>query len=135
MQEELPRREDRCVSPALVASISAKAHKQLPGHQACAAAIDPNLWFMPVISCAAAGKLCIEVTAASKVAWISEELCIGCGICVKVGPVHRDAADISRQGILCSAAAAPALQPLMGQALSRISACGLVDMLSKVMRS
>jgi 4Fe-4S binding domain len=32
-----------------------------------------------------AGKLCIEVTPASKVAYISEELCIGCGICVKVG--------------------------------------------------
>lgn len=32
----------------------------------------------------AAGKLCIEVTAASKIAFISEELCIGCGICVKV---------------------------------------------------
>lgn len=32
------------------------------------------------------GKLCIEVTAASKVAWISEELCIGCGICVKKCP-------------------------------------------------
>lgn len=30
------------------------------------------------------GKLCIEVTPASKIAFISEELCIGCGICVKV---------------------------------------------------
>ena len=29
-------------------------------------------------------KLCIEVTPASKIAFISEELCIGCGICVKV---------------------------------------------------
>ncbi|KAK4389108.1 ABC transporter E family member 2 [Sesamum angolense] len=29
------------------------------------------------------GKLCIEVTPASKIAFISEELCIGCGICVK----------------------------------------------------
>uniref|UniRef100_A0A7N0SX85 ABC transporter E family member 2 n=1 Tax=Kalanchoe fedtschenkoi TaxID=63787 RepID=A0A7N0SX85_KALFE len=32
------------------------------------------------------GKLCIEVTAASKIAFISEELCIGCGICVKKCP-------------------------------------------------
>ena len=32
------------------------------------------------------GKICIEVTAASRVAWISEELCIGCGICVKKCP-------------------------------------------------
>lgn len=31
-----------------------------------------------------AGKLCIEVTGAAKIAFISEELCIGCGICVKV---------------------------------------------------
>lgn len=30
------------------------------------------------------GKLCIEVTPQSKIAFISEELCIGCGICVKV---------------------------------------------------
>ncbi|KAB1226243.1 ABC transporter E family member 2 [Morella rubra] len=32
------------------------------------------------------GKLCIEVTSASKIAFISEELCIGCGICVKKCP-------------------------------------------------
>lgn len=30
------------------------------------------------------GKLCIEVLPNSKIASISEELCIGCGICVKV---------------------------------------------------
>jgi len=30
------------------------------------------------------GKLCIEVNPNSKIAAISEELCIGCGICVKV---------------------------------------------------
>ncbi|KAL0679368.1 hypothetical protein Bca4012_007349 [Brassica carinata] len=32
------------------------------------------------------GKLCIEVTVGSKLAFISEELCIGCGICVKKCP-------------------------------------------------
>ncbi|KAH3756908.1 ABC transporter E family member 2 [Pelomyxa schiedti] len=32
------------------------------------------------------GKLCIEVAPSSKIAWISEELCIGCGICVKKCP-------------------------------------------------
>jgi ATP-binding cassette subfamily E protein 1 len=30
------------------------------------------------------GKLCIEVAPESKIAFISEVLCIGCGICVKV---------------------------------------------------
>uniref|UniRef100_UPI00358FC197 ATP-binding cassette sub-family E member 1 n=1 Tax=Myxine glutinosa TaxID=7769 RepID=UPI00358FC197 len=32
------------------------------------------------------GKLCIEVTNMAKIAWISESLCIGCGICVKKCP-------------------------------------------------
>ncbi|KAL2918077.1 Fe-S cluster-binding ribosome biosynthesis protein [Polyrhizophydium stewartii] len=32
------------------------------------------------------GKLCIEVDSNSKIAFISEELCIGCGICVKKCP-------------------------------------------------
>lgn len=32
------------------------------------------------------GKLCIEVAPDSKIAFISEELCIGCGICVKKCP-------------------------------------------------
>eukprot|EP00299_Pterocystis_sp_00344_P013335 c6523_g1_i1.p1 GENE.c6523_g1_i1~~c6523_g1_i1.p1 ORF type:complete len:621 (+),score=156.62 c6523_g1_i1:39-1865(+) len=32
------------------------------------------------------GKLCIEVKPTDKIAWISEELCIGCGICVKKCP-------------------------------------------------
>merc|ERR1712088_104144 len=32
------------------------------------------------------GKLCIEVTPMVKIASISEELCIGCGICVKKCP-------------------------------------------------
>lgn len=36
------------------------------------------LWRTP------AGKLCIEVSSQSKIAFISEELCIGCGIRVKV---------------------------------------------------
>lgn len=33
------------------------------------------------------GKLCIEVAPDSKIAFISEELCIGCGICVKVNEI------------------------------------------------
>jgi len=32
------------------------------------------------------GKLCIEVTPTDKMAYISEDLCIGCGICVKKCP-------------------------------------------------
>jgi ATP-binding cassette subfamily E protein 1 len=33
-----------------------------------------------------AGKECIEVTKTSKVAFISEILCIGCGQCIKKCP-------------------------------------------------
>lgn len=32
------------------------------------------------------GKLCIEVTPTNKIAFISENLCVGCGICVKKCP-------------------------------------------------
>lgn len=32
------------------------------------------------------GKLCIEVTGTSKICFISEALCIGCGMCVKYCP-------------------------------------------------
>mmetsp|Transcript_80417 Transcript_80417/g.209026 ORF Transcript_80417/g.209026 Transcript_80417/m.209026 type:complete len:613 (+) Transcript_80417:62-1900(+) len=32
------------------------------------------------------GKLCVEAQKDSKIAWISESLCIGCGICVKKCP-------------------------------------------------
>lgn len=32
------------------------------------------------------GKMCIEVEPTSKLAYISEPLCIGCGICVKKCP-------------------------------------------------
>jgi ATP-binding cassette, sub-family E, member 1 len=30
------------------------------------------------------GKLCIEVKSTDKICFISEDLCVGCGICVKV---------------------------------------------------
>jgi ATP-binding cassette subfamily E protein 1 len=33
------------------------------------------------------GKMCIEVTNTSKIAFVSEALCIGCGICVKKCPM------------------------------------------------
>jgi len=39
--------------------------------------------FCPVVR---TGKLCVEVLKDSKIAWISEPLCIGCGICVKKCP-------------------------------------------------
>jgi ATP-binding cassette subfamily E protein 1 len=39
--------------------------------------------FCPVVR---TGKLCVEVMKDSKIAWISEPLCIGCGICVKKCP-------------------------------------------------
>lgn len=34
------------------------------------------------------GKLCVEVTPSDKIAFISEQLCIGCGICVKRCPFN-----------------------------------------------
>jgi ferredoxin len=40
------------------------------------------------------GKLCIEVKSTDKIAFISEFLCIGCGICVKKS-VHRFKASFS----------------------------------------
>mmetsp|Transcript_29348 Transcript_29348/g.87285 ORF Transcript_29348/g.87285 Transcript_29348/m.87285 type:complete len:612 (+) Transcript_29348:66-1901(+) len=39
--------------------------------------------FCPVVR---TGKLCVEVTKDSRLCWISEPLCIGCGICVKKCP-------------------------------------------------
>ena len=33
-----------------------------------------------------AGKLCIDVTQASKISFVSEDLCIGCGLCIKRCP-------------------------------------------------
>jgi len=36
----------------------------------------------------ATGRQCIEVTQSSKVSLISEDLCVGCGICVKVCPFN-----------------------------------------------
>eukprot|EP00418_Pyrodinium_bahamense_P070956 CAMPEP_0179090032 /NCGR_PEP_ID=MMETSP0796-20121207/41054_1 /TAXON_ID=73915 /ORGANISM="Pyrodinium bahamense, Strain pbaha01" /LENGTH=611 /DNA_ID=CAMNT_0020787597 /DNA_START=66 /DNA_END=1901 /DNA_ORIENTATION=+ len=39
--------------------------------------------FCPVVR---TGKLCVEVTKDSRICWISEPLCIGCGICVKKCP-------------------------------------------------
>lgn len=58
MQKELPSGQDRYA------------------HSVQRAAILLTLYF--------SGKLCVEVAPTSKIAWISEELCIGCGICVKV---------------------------------------------------
>ncbi|CAD7976214.1 unnamed protein product [Amoebophrya sp. A25] len=39
--------------------------------------------FCPVVR---TGKMCVEAAKDSKTAWISESLCIGCGICVKKCP-------------------------------------------------
>lgn len=59
-----------------IAIVSADKCKPKKCHQECKKSC-------PVVRM---GKLCIEVTSESKIAWISEELCIGCGICVKKCP-------------------------------------------------
>ncbi len=67
-----------CKKSCPVVKIGELAHLQLHAWAACC---------QQQRSCTQypAGKLCVEVAPTSKVAWISEELCIGCGICVKVG--------------------------------------------------
>ncbi len=53
----------------------------------------------------------MEVVPNSKIAWISEELCIGCGICVKVGARHRMCAIVpGAHGRLHQSASEPAIQ-------------------------
>ena len=78
VQEELSSGEDRC-GQAEVHAVPAVAEAALNGKKVVAEGASnaevPHL---------CAGKLCIEVSPNSKMAWISEELCIGCGICVKV---------------------------------------------------
>ncbi|CCD22501.1 Fe-S cluster-binding ribosome biosynthesis protein NDAI_0A03440 [Naumovozyma dairenensis CBS 421] len=59
-----------------IAIVSADRCKPKKCHQECKRSC-------PVVK---TGKLCIEVTPTSKIAFISEILCIGCGICVKKCP-------------------------------------------------
>lgn len=58
------------------------------------------------------GKLCIEVTSNDKIAWISEDLCIGCGICVKARPggalLSAVQARVAAAAVAAASAAAPA---------------------------
>jgi Fe-S-cluster-containing hydrogenase component 2 len=69
-------KKDKEDTPTRIAVVSAERCKPKKCKQEC-----KN--FCPVVK---GGKLCIEVTPASKISWISEELCIGCGICVKKCP-------------------------------------------------
>jgi ATP-binding cassette, sub-family E, member 1 len=69
-------KRDKDDTPTRIAVVSAERCKPKKCKQEC-----KN--FCPVVK---GGKLCIEVSSASKIAWISEELCIGCGICVKKCP-------------------------------------------------
>ncbi|KAG4302851.1 hypothetical protein PCK1_000794 [Pneumocystis canis] len=64
-----------------VAIVSSDKCKPRKCHQECKKSC-------PVVR---SGKLCIEVTPESKISWISESLCIGCGICIKrcpFGAIH-----------------------------------------------
>lgn len=63
-------------TPTRIAVVSAERCRPKKCKQECKK-------YCPVVK---VGKLCVEVTPASKVTWISEELCIGCGICIKKCP-------------------------------------------------
>jgi translation initiation factor RLI1 len=59
-----------------------------------------------------AGKLCIEVSPKDKSAWISEELCIGCGICVKKCPFEAiQVSDLRRESARALISTAADYQP------------------------
>ena len=70
-------------------SAAKNARKVAPSSKSvCSLAYIVYFLFFCLMACAKretpfAGKLCIEVSSADKVAKLSEELCIGCGICVK----------------------------------------------------
>jgi ATP-binding cassette, sub-family E, member 1 len=70
------RQEPVNETPTRIAVVSAERCKPKKCKQECKK-------FCPVVK---VGKLCVEVTPTSKISWISEELCIGCGICVKKCP-------------------------------------------------
>lgn len=72
----MPKKDDEDSKLTRVAIIKADKCKPKKCHQECKR-------MCPVVRL---GKQCIEVTPAAKVAYISEELCIGCGICVKKCP-------------------------------------------------
>ena len=69
-------KKDKDETPMRIAVVSSERCKPKKCKQECKK-------YCPVVK---VGKLCIEVTPSSKLAWISEELCIGCGICVKKCP-------------------------------------------------
>lgn len=77
----------RCASSVSACDPRAKRQRQRRGPAASAAPPPPGCpTLCPATSPLQVGKLCVEVTANDKIAWISEDLCIGCGICVKVSP-------------------------------------------------
>eukprot|EP00892_Ulva_mutabilis_P012909 jgi/Ulvmu1/9991/UM059_0040.1 len=69
-------KKDKDETPTRIAVVSSERCKPKKCKQECKR-------YCPVVK---VGKLCVEVTPSSKLAWISEELCIGCGICVKKCP-------------------------------------------------
>ena len=70
------KKKDEDDTPTRIAVVSPELCKPKKCKQECKK-------FCPVVK---VGKLCVEVTPASKISFISEELCIGCGICVKKCP-------------------------------------------------
>lgn len=96
-------------SPVPLSLPAVAHHLQVAVHTA----VNPLCVCLPCVLCA--GKLCIEVSSNSKLAWISEELCIGCGICVKVRHTHH------AQG--CKGAALCAMSCSAGKLGGLLGAC------------
>jgi ferredoxin len=123
VQEELPGRQSRCVGAGGVRCTRPRLPPPLLRLLQRRAVARP-LGRAPRL----AGKLCIEVSPNSKIAWISEELCIGCGICVKV----RMPA-CSRHGMEPGCAARPAARD--GRLRMRAIACAQSHALQQAAKS
>ena len=64
--------------------------RMIGGYVFCECCASESLLNTALMNLLPTGKLCIEVSPASKIAHISETLCIGCGICAKVKTFQKE---------------------------------------------